>query len=168
MGAEEREEPRGAGWSFVSEDEYAALTRDDREVHWDGLGEGWESVEAALALIQADLSRTVVGAPTLGLAWYVEDGERTLFVGKGLDWYQGMTPLYLEGEDLASATVLISDALQDAIVDGLLGPRTFWPKCPSHGQQLDAMRHGSDEARWCCPSDGRSLGVVGQLRLDQA
>lgn len=133
----------------MSEDEHAALTRDDREVRWGGLGEGWESVEAALALIQADLSRTVVGAPTLGFAWYIEDGERTLFVGKGLDWYQGMTPLYLEGEDVASVTVLIADALQDAIVDGLLGPRTFCPSARHTASSLTPC--ASVPMRGCVP-----------------
>jgi hypothetical protein len=157
---------QGDGWSLIDEAEFASMQSQSPVFHWGPLGDGWEFAEAALALVQADLSRTVVDAPVLG--FFVRDDEwrgRVLYVGKGPQWYFG-EELYLEG-DVVSATVEIAASVQDAIVDSLLGYRTFWPKCPHDGFPLYAHSM-EDAAEWVCTKEYlHRFGVVGDLRLDR-
>jgi hypothetical protein len=159
---------RGAGWSFIREDTFAALGAGKPEVRWGDLGPGWEPAELALTLVQADLSRTVQDAPPLGFAWTQDaHGERTLHVGKGLDWYQG-NPLYdLDRQNVPHAAVQIIEALQDAVVDGLLGDRTFWPRCPEDGGPLDGQVVDGVATWVCLRHESHEHGAVGELGLDR-
>jgi hypothetical protein len=153
----------GVGWRAV---DAAEPVLPGPVVHWGNLGEGWEAAEEALALIQADLSRTVADAPALGFAWTVDQsGQRDVFVGKGPDWYFGANGGLHFGDGVAAAIVGIAEAVQDAIVDTLLGYYTYWPKCPEDGGQLHAEVVGG-QARWLCDKNTRrDFGAVGDLRL---
>jgi hypothetical protein len=155
----------GVGWRVVDDAEPVLPVP---VVHWGNMGEEWEYAQEALALIQADLTRTVADAPALGFAWQEDAwGERDVFVGKGPDWYFGANGgLYL-GDGVVAATVGLAEAVQDAIVDTLLGYYTFWPKCPEDGGPLHArVVHG--QARWLCDKGAsRDFGAVGELRLDR-
>jgi len=153
----------GAGWHVV---DGPALAYSVPTIHWGNLGVGWEYAEEALALVQADLTRTVADAPTLGFAWQEDDGRRVVYVGKGPDWYFGGNGgLYL-GDGAVPAVAAIAEAVQDAIVDNLLGYRTFWPRCPDDGGPLSVRVVGA-RARWLCDQKGlvTDFGEVGQLRL---
>ncbi|MGE3812775.1 MAG: hypothetical protein AB7I24_14620 [Candidatus Nanopelagicales bacterium] len=158
--------PTGAGWELMDPASTVPSFDEPGPVQWGGLGPGWEFAEEALALVQADLSRTIEAAPTLGFAWYERPaGERWIFVGKGPDWFFGGNgPLHLRS-GAASAAAELAEAVQDAIVDSLLGYRSFWPRCPKDGRPLQARVRGS-EARWSCSADGADFGAVGQLVLD--
>jgi hypothetical protein len=140
------------------------------ELRVDDLGEGWDQPVAALVAVQADLSRTVHDAPRLVLLWSDElsdepesDGRRA-YVGKSLSWYFGASGGFELPREYGSAVLEIVDQLQDAIVDSLLGMRTFWPICPAHGKPLRAD-HRDGTAVWICGSaDEHVLAEVGQLR----
>ena len=158
----------GLGWWIADQTEAASWVSRAPEWRWGELGPGWEHAEVALAVVQADLTRTLGNdAPTLGFAWYEEEWGRVLFVGKGPDWVcAGNGGIHLVG-DVASDATAVAEAVQDAVVDNLLGYRTFWPKCPDDGAMLDAsVVHG--QARWLCSKRaGRNFGALGELRLDR-
>ena len=153
----------GAGWRVVDDAEPVPPTP---IVHWGNVGVGWEDADEALALIQADLSRTVLDAPILGFAWTVdESGQRDVFVGKGPDWFFGANGGLHLGDGVPAAIVGLTEALQDAIVDTLLGYYSYWPKCPEDDGQLHA-RIVDGQARWLCDKGvRRDFGAVGDLRL---
>jgi hypothetical protein len=136
----------------------------------DDLGEGWDQTVAALAAVQADLSRTVNDAPRLVLLWSDElsdelQGEgRHAYVGKSLSWYFGAGGGFELPRDYVSALLEIVDQLQDAIVDTLLGMHTFWPICPVHGKPLRADQRDGTPVWICGSSDEHVLAEVGQLR----
>jgi hypothetical protein len=63
--------------------------------------------------------------------------------------------------------VVVAEAVQDAIVDTLLGYYTYWPKCPEDGSLLHACVVDG-QARWRCEKgDPRDFGPVGELQLDR-
>lgn len=157
-------QPLGAGWHFAAE---SFDVPSNPPVHWGKLGQGWEFADAALALVQADLSRTVADAPTLGFAWHEDRGRgRVVYIGKGPDWYGGAHGAVFLGTDVATAVTGIAEAVQDAMVDNLLGYRTFWPKCPHDGGPV-AAQVVNGQARWLCDRGvSHDLGAVGELRLD--
>lgn len=160
-------QPLGVGWHLVDEPEWPLEMPSAPAVHWGNLGEGWEFADAALALVQADLTRTVADAPTLGFAWHDAGGRgRVVFIGKGPDWFSTANGELFLGADVASAAAGIAEAVQDAMVDNLLGYRTFWPLCPRDGGPLTAQVV-QGQARWLCDRGAaHDLGAVGELRLD--
>jgi hypothetical protein len=158
-------EPVGAGWELP--DEGSPCEPFERPaVNWNGLGDGWQHAEQVLALVQADLSRTLPDAPELGFAWYDQPQvDRAVFVGKGPDWVFGANGPLHRRSGIADAAAELAEAVQDAIVDSLLGYRSFWPTCRRDGGPLTA-EVSDGKARWSCRSHGHEHGAVGELRLE--
>src|SRR3954451_5505435 len=86
------------------------------------LGPAWEQTSAALACLQADLSRTVKDAPHLILLWHErEDGRRIAYLGKSADWYYGAGGGFELSRHYVEALLDLAHELREAVQDNLLG-----------------------------------------------
>ncbi len=140
--------------------------RSGPELTVNGLGPGWEQTERALAVVQADLSRTVPDAPTLMLLWYDDEqrGHRHAFVGKAVDWYFGADGGFELVQDYGGAVFDIAEQVQAAVADNLLGYLWAWPLCPNDGRLLSVRVDKQDNCTWVCDHGcGHLVGAVGRL-----
>jgi hypothetical protein len=67
------------------------------------------------------------------------------------------------GADEEEAVVVeVAALVQDDVLEDLWGP--VWPRCPGHQHPADPGLHDG-RAAWVCPTSGRPVAVVGDLKL---
>jgi hypothetical protein len=149
------------------------MSDDEGRLRLGDLGPGWEGATAALAAVQADLTRTVPDAPTLVLLWTEREddlwptGVRHAYVGKSRSWYFGANGGFPLHPTYTEALLAIVEDVQDAVVDSLLGPRGYWPHCPVHTDLLVPTwpTRQNPQVRWWCGREGagHALAEIGSL-----
>jgi hypothetical protein len=148
--------------------------RYDDDLRLDDLGPGWEETKRALVDIQADLSRTVPGAPQLLLLWRNADPNRGsnefeapdgrwAYVGKARDWYFGANGGFALPRAYAEAVQAIASDVSDAVVDTLLGDRDYWPHCPNDNYILGVRLDAELRCWWSCRKGDHAVAEVGHL-----
>ncbi|GAA4693271.1 hypothetical protein [Nocardioides conyzicola] len=144
------------------------------ELTIDDLGPGWEETKRALDAVQADLSRTVPGAPRLLLLWRNADPTRAsneadvpdgrwAYIGKARDWYFGANGGFALPREYANAVQAIASDVSDAVVDTLLGYYAYWPHCPDDDCALEVRLDAERRCWWSCRAGDHNVGEVGHL-----
>lgn len=138
----------------------AAERTPEASVTLDSVRAAWDTVEAAISPVMADLERTRPGSVRLerddsndGLVGWLRDAETVS--GTGL-WLAG------DLEEPVDAVLEMAAQVQEFAIEVVLW--RAWPRCPTHptGHPLE-LAEANGSALWACPESGHVVAEVGEL-----